>query len=92
MKILNEKRNTYRLQEESTPENLERDWSTVIRFGHKILLAGYYYSGPKANSYFAAVYEFTTADRTCEGGIRLTAISDEHFEDAGHALQWGMNH
>ncbi len=92
MKSLNEKKNTYRLSEKSTQEMLECDWKTVIRFGNKILLAGYYYSGPKAKDYFAAVYEFTTGDTTCEGEIKLTAISDEHFEDAGHALQWGMNH
>ena len=92
MKSLKEKQGTYRLPETSTYENLECDWSTVIRFGNRILLAGYYYSGPRANNYFAAVYEFTTADKTCEGEIRLTEISDEHFEDAGHALQWGMNH
>jgi hypothetical protein len=47
---------------------------------------------PKGNSYFADVYEHTTADKSCEGEIRLTAISDVQFEDAGHALQWAMNH
>ena len=90
MKNLNEKMKTYHLPTTSTYEKIECDWSTVVRFGNKILVAGYYYSGSKANNYFGATYEFTTADKTCEGKIRLIAISDEHFEDAGHALQWGM--
>ena len=55
-------------------------------------MPGTFYSGPKANDYFAAVYEHTTADKSCEGEIKLTAISDQHFEDAGHALQWAMMH
>lgn len=82
---------TYRLPETTTSENLECSWSTVIDFGNRVLLAGYYYM-PKGNSYFAAIYEHTTADKTCEGEIRLIAISEELFEDAGHAIQWAINH
>ena len=92
MKSLKEKANTYRLPETTTSEDLGCTWSTVVDFGNRVLLSGYFYSGPKANAYFAAVYEHTTADKSCEGEIRLTAISDQHFEDAGHALQWGMMH
>ena len=92
MKSLKEKMRTYRLPETTTSEDLGCSWSTVVDFGNRVLLAGYFYSGPKANDYFAAVYEHTTADKSCEGEIRLTAVSDEHFEDAGHALQWGMTH
>ena len=80
---------TYRLPMTTTSENLGCSWSTVIDFGNRVLLAGYYYM-PKANSYFCAVYEHTTEDKSCEGEIRLTAVSEELFEDAGHALQWGM--
>lgn len=82
---------TYRLPETTTSEDLEGNWKTVIDFGNKVLLAGYYYMGRNANSYFAAVYEHTTADKSCEGEIKLVAVSDEMFEDAGHALKWGMN-
>ena len=82
--------NKYRLPETTTQEQLEECWSTVINFGNKVLLAGYYYSGRNANSYFGAVYEYTTADHTCEGEIRLRAVSEEMFEDNGHALAWGM--
>jgi len=39
-----------------------------------------------------AMYEHTTADKSCEGEIKLTAISDQHFDDAGHALQWATMH
>ncbi len=81
---------TYRLPEITTPENLACNWSCTVNFGSKILLAGYYYSGRNDNSYFGAVYEYTTADHTCEGEIRLRAVSEEMFEDNGHALAWGM--
>ena len=37
-----------------------------------------------------AVYEYTTEDHTCEGEVRLAAVSDERFEDNGHALAWAM--
>jgi len=89
MKSLNEKAREYRLPENTTSEDLGSSWSTVIDFGNKVLLAGYYYEYKKP-CYFGAVYEHTDSDRSCEGNIRLTAISDERFEDAGHALQWGM--
>ena len=92
MTNLEKKANTYRLPMTTTSEDLGCRWSTVIDFGNKVLVAGYFYSGPKANAYYAAVYEHTKADKTCEGEIKLTAISDEHFEDAGHALQWAMMH
>lgn len=55
MKSLNEKMKTYRLPETTTSENLGCSWNTVVDFGNKVLLAGYFYSGPKANDYFAAV-------------------------------------
>ena len=62
---------TYRLPETTTPENLACSWSCTLDFGNKVLLAGYYYSGRNANSYYGAVYEYTTDDHTCEGEIRL---------------------
>jgi hypothetical protein len=34
---------------------------------------------------------FTTADHTCEGEIELTDISEDAFEDNGHAIAWAMN-
>ena len=91
MTNLEKKANTYRLPKTTTSEDLECRWSKVVDFGNKVLLSGYFFM-PKGNSYFAAVYEHTTSDKSCEGEIRLTAISDEQFEDAGHALQWAMNH
>ena len=90
------KAKTYRLPETTTPENLETrfftDSATILTFGNKTLMAGYYYSGRNANSYFGAVYEFTTDDHTCEGEIRLTAVSNEMFKDNGHAIAWAMAH
>jgi hypothetical protein len=83
---------TFRLPEATTPENLGCDWSTTLNFGDKILLAGYYYNGRGKNSFFGAVYTFTTDDHSCEGEIRLTAVSDEFFSDNGHAIAWAMAH
>ena len=82
---------TYRLPETTTPENLACSWSCTVNFGDKVLLAGYYYSGRNENSYFGAIYEYTTADHTCEGEIRLTAVSEEYFKDNGTAAMWAMN-
>ena len=86
------KAKTYRLPEISTPEDLSSDWSTTLNFGNKVLLAGYFYSGRGQNSFFGATYEFTTDDHTCEGEIKLTAVSDEMFSDNGHAIAWAMAH
>ena len=92
MKNLNEKAKAYRLPETTTPEELETNWSRVLTFGNRILLAGYFYQGRGQDSYFAAVYEFTGAGCTCEDEIRLAAVSDGFFPDDGHAIQWAINH
>lgn len=81
---------TYRLPEATTPELLGCNWSHVLNFGDKVILAGYYYAGRGQNSYFGAVYAFTTEEHTCESEIRLVAVSDEMFEDEGHAAFWAM--
>ena len=81
---------TFRLPETTTPENLGCNWSTTLNFGDRVLLAGYYYNGRNQNSFFGAVYTFTTDDHSCEGEIRLTAVSEVIFEDNGHAIAWGM--
>ena len=83
---------TYRLPETTTPEDLACNWSTTLDFGSKVLLAGHYYSGRGQNSFYGAVYEYSTEDHTCEGQIRLTAVSEELFEDNGHAIAWAMAH
>ena len=80
---------TYRLPETTTPENLACDFRCTADFGSRFLVAGYYYSY-KEPCYFGAVYEHTTEDRTCEGEVRLVAVSEERFEDNGHALAWAM--
>ncbi len=86
------KAKTYRLPEITTPEDLASNWSTTLDFGNKVLLAGHYYSGHGQNSFYGAVYEYTTDDHTCEGQIRLTAVSEELFKDNGHAIAWAMAH
>ncbi len=79
----------YRLPETTTPEELACRWSCTVNFGTRVLLAGYYYSHNEP-CYFGAVYEHTDDNLSCEGGIRLIAVSEERFEDNGRALQWAM--
>ena len=89
-KTLEALRRTYRLPAETTPEELEMRWSRIAAFDDCTIIAGYNYH-PDGKSYFSAVYKFVTGDHTCEGRIRLAAVSDRRFEDDGHALAWGMN-
>ena len=87
-----QKAKTYRLEATSTPENLEGRFSCgdgkTIAFGNLTIIAGYFYIGPKANSYFWAAYRN-------EGGIEdstnLEAVSNDLYEDDGHALQAAFN-
>ena len=92
MKNLKDKAFTYRLPMISTPENLGMNWSKILTFGNKVLVAGYYFNGRHENNYYSAIFEFTTQDHTCEGEITLTSISDEFFEDDGHAIAWAIAH
>ena len=89
---INEAMRTYRLPNPTTPEDLECRWSKILNFGDKILLAGYYWNGPGAPSYFAAVYEYLDDDdHECDSTIGLCAASEVAFEDDGHAMAWAMN-
>ena len=81
----------FRLPETTTPENLECLWSKTLTFGEYVLTAGYYFNGVGQNSHFGAVYAFTTDDHTCEGAIRLVAVSEDFFEDQGHAIAWALD-
>ncbi len=87
------KADTYRLQRITTPENLEtrllNNGGTILTFGDRILVAGYFYD-PNGHSYYGATYRFTTADHTCEGRVELASISENTFEDDGHAIAWAM--
>ncbi len=92
MKI-NSQADTYRLQRVTTPENLEmnlmHNGGAILTFGDRILVAGYFYR-PNGRSYYGAAYRFATADHTCEGRIDLESISEDTFEDNGHAIAWAM--
>lgn len=82
---------TYRLPQTTTPEDLACGWSCTVNFGTRILVAGYFYSY-KQPCYYGAIYEHTDSDLSCEGEIKLLAISEERFEDNGHALAWAMQY
>ena len=90
---MNDKASIYRLQKATTPERLEmslmHSGGSILTFGDRILVAGYFYS-PNGRCYYGATYRFTTADHTCEGRVELVSISEDTFEDNGHAIAWAM--
>ena len=87
------KADAYRLQRTTTPEELElkmmHGGGAILTFGDRVLVAGYYYN-PNGRCYYGATYRFTTADHTCEGRVELVSISEDTFEDNGHAIAWAM--
>ena len=90
MSRMNELAREYRLPMRSTPEDLGRDWETVVRYGNRILVAGHWYN-PDGKSWIAAVYEFTYDNETGEEDfIGIREISAERFEDNGHAIAWAI--
>lgn len=80
----------YRLPNPTTQEDLECNWKTVLRFGDKVLLAGYCYNGANNHCYYGAVYEFLGSDHSVEGTLGLYTASDIMFEDDGSAIAWAM--
>ena len=80
----------YKLPDPSTVEDLECRNGKVLRFGEKVLFAGYFYNDPDKPSYYGAVYEYLTDDTSCEGMIGLKDVSEAGFEDDGHAMAWAM--
>ena len=82
---------TYRLPQTTTPDQLEMNGSHILHCGNKVLLAGHYFSKGK-DYWYGAAYTFTTKDHTCEGEIRLTAVSNKLFEDDGHAIEGAMKY
>ncbi len=87
---INEGMRKYNLQNPTCQEDLETRWSTVLKYGDKVIMAGYYYNGMGRPAYFGAVYEHLDDDMSCEGVIGLEAISEVEFEDNGHAIAWAM--
>lgn len=84
---------TYHLPQTTTPETLEERWRCILTFGNRVLLAGLFYKkDDNGDWWYGAAYEFTTDDHSCEGEIRLAAVSEAAFEDDGHAIAWAMNH
>lgn len=94
MKNFERKAREFRLPMTTTPANLESiffaDSAVFLPFGNKTIMAGYSYQRRGQDSYYVAVYEWTTRDHTCEGEIVLTAISDGFFADNGSAVAWAM--
>lgn len=87
---INEGMKKLRLPNPTTPEDLECRWHRTLKFGDKVLVAGYYYNGLNKPCWYGATYEFLTGDTTAEGVIGLRAVSEIEFEDDGHAIEWAM--
>ena len=90
MSKMTERARTYRLSNPSTPEDLKCRWSKTMRFGDKVIVAGYYYNGPGKPSYYGAVYEFLTEDSGCEAEIGLREVDGVEFMDEGRAIEWAI--
>ena len=87
---ISEAMKTYRLPNPTTSEDLEYNFSKILNFGDRVLLAGYYYNGRNNPCWFGAVYEHLDDDLTCEGTIGLREVSGVEFEDEGHAIAWAL--
>ena len=85
-----ELKRTYRMKTKATQEELEENFSTVIRYGNRVLVAGYFYN-KGANCYYGAIYMPDEISFNSESELTLLDISEERFEDEGHAIEWGIN-
>ena len=84
----------YRLPNTTTMEDLAMEVNAtvgaVLKMGDKVLVADRGWKG-----FIAGVYEFVdTPEETgldeIECRLNLTAMSQEVFEDGGHAIEWAM--
>ena len=77
-----------RIPATSTPEKLRSErftfQSAVVNFGNLTIVASYMHRGNGKNGYFWAAYKI-------EGGVedetKLDAVSNDFYEDEGHALK-----
>ena len=80
----------FRLPLQSTEEKLSDNWNHVIRFGNNVIVAGYYFNGRGAPSYFACFYVCSEKEFSCEALLECVWCSDVKYEDAGHAILGAM--
>lgn len=81
----------FRLPARTTQENLQGRFETVVKYGGRVLLSGYYYMGANKPSYFAAVYQFLDdGAQSVEDDLEFLEVSPFLFEDDGHAIQWAI--
>ena len=77
----------------TTIEELATRFSSakILTLGEWVIMAGYRYNGLNKDCWYGAIYEFISDGRTCEDTIRFVEVSDEFFQDDGHAVKWAMN-
>lgn len=83
------------LRDRETLEALEsnRGDEALLIYGDTVLVAGYYWNGPHRPAYYSAIYETIVDHRVePESDLELIAISEEFFEDSGHAIEWAINY
>ncbi len=86
----------YRFDNMTTMEKLELEssgmcYNAMVKFGENIIFAGMNFRGET----LCGVYEFIeTEEETGMGDIELrlslVKVSEEVFEDTGHAIKWGL--
>ena len=87
----------FRLPNPTTPEDLEMRFrgmdGTVLTYGDKIILAGYYWNGPGEPCYFAAAYEnLDEGELDGESTIGLLGATPANHKDDGHAIAWAISY
>ena len=85
-----ELKRTYRMETKATQEELEENFSTVIRQWNRVLAAGDFYS-KGADCCYGALYMPDEISSSSESKLTLMGISEECFEDEGHAIEWGID-
>ena len=77
-----------RIPTTSTPEELESKRfafdSKVVKFGNLTIAASYIHRGNGKNGYFWAAYK---NEGGLEDNTNLDAVSNDYYEDEGHALK-----
>ena len=84
----------YHLDLLTTPERIGVKFFTaqavLLDFGNKVLMSKYCYTWKNEIGYCGAIYRFITENHDCDGTIELVKVSDEFFEDNGHAIEWAL--
>ena len=84
----------YGLPTKTTIENLEGRYNHVIPYGeNEVIVAGEFWQGYGRPGFYAAIYTYLEESDIHEPDdlMEITySISGIEFDDAGHAIEWGI--